>query len=248
MRGLDRFAAIASIIGLAISIISWFLSDWRTASLVLAAFILLLAILYLSHFALRNLKKLLIAQVKEILIDGVNEQTGTKTKMGWNEFYSLVDNLAFQLVEEQNWAPDLMIAMDGGGVTVAGQLLEVYRFHFTPPKIVQLFNPRILLRKNEGEGQSKGTTELRRDPDKGSGVGFHPESPQLPDLAGMNVLIVDSLVVSGATLAFMREEILNKGAREVKTAVAVQKIDVKPLLKPNFVGGRSNKELPRDFL
>ncbi|MFX0133022.1 MAG: phosphoribosyltransferase family protein [Candidatus Hodarchaeota archaeon] len=243
-KKIDRIASIASVVGLAISVLTWFYTDWRLTSIISGSLVFVIISFYIFRAIIRTFKKLIIGHTKNILLEAIGELLGFDSKMSWYEFYSFVDSLTHNILEDKNWIPDWIIAMDGGGLSVAAKLLEVYRFEVTPSRIVNRFNARVLYQKTEGEGSSKGTSELRNEFDKGNGVSLHPNCSTLPNLENCNVLIVDSQIVSGTTMDFMKKMILDKGAREVKTAVAVKRPKIKQKIRADYFGGISEKKFP----
>jgi hypoxanthine phosphoribosyltransferase len=113
-------------------------------------------------------------------------------EIGWAAFGEVIRALAARIAER--FRPDVVIGVAKGGVFVGGALSGPLGADFHP----------IRLQKR------------RRDP-----APLPVPLPQLPDLSGRRVLVVDDVASSGATLARARALARKAGARDVKTAVLV---------------------------
>jgi len=166
-----------------------------------------------------------------------------KKHMSWTQYYAFVDSMVNQIFADKRWVPDWVVAVDGGGLAAAGLLVEDYRFRSEFEKIVKVVVVNIQYERKVGQN-IVGTLNLRGSKEKGK-VCFAPDSPELPNFNNTNVLIVDAQINSGATLKFLREQVLNHGAREVKTAVAIKRPSGDQQIQPDFVGGIHKLSLPR---
>ena len=163
--------------------------------------------------------------------------------MSWNQFFSFADSMVNQIFTDKDWQPDFLVAVDGGGLTVAGLLVEDYRFREEFNKLIKVIVVNIKYEKQVGQ-DIKGTIRLRKAKKKGV-VGYASEENPFPKFENSNVLIVDAQINSGATLKFLREQILANGAREVKTAVAVKRPHPNRDIEADYIGGFHKLALPR---
>ena len=188
---------------------------------------------------IRNLRQELAKYRKQLAIGNVKN----RKRMGWNQYYAFVDSMVNQVFSDKRWVPDWIVAVDGGGLTAAGLLVEDYRFRSEFQKIVKVVVVNIQYERKVGQN-ILGTINLRKSKEKGK-VCFAVDSAKLPEFKNTNVLVVDAQVNSGATLKYLREEVLACGAREVKTAVAVKRPHSEQQIHPDFVGGIHKLALPR---
>jgi uncharacterized protein len=112
-------------------------------------------------------------------------------EMGWAAFGDVSRTLAARI--GATYLPDVVLGIAKGGVFVGGALAAALGSDFVPVRL----------------------EKRRRDP---APIGT---LPQLPDLRGKRVLVVDDVAASGATLARARALARKAGGREVKTAVLV---------------------------
>lgn len=112
-------------------------------------------------------------------------------EIGWAAFGDVSRSLAAQI--GASYLPDVVLGIAKGGVFVGGALAAALGAEFVPVRL----------------------EKRRRDPAPLEAL------PQLPDLRGKRVLLVDDVASSGATLARARILARQAGGREVKTAVLV---------------------------
>lgn len=207
-------------------------------------------VFYKRYSSLANVTKEQAQEIRTLREEIVkNRQLLTKVskrgrkQMSWNQYYAFVDSMVNQIFADKSWIPDWIVAVDGGGLTAAGLLVEDYRFRSEFEKIVRVVVVSIQYERKIGQNIA-GTTKLRQSKEKGK-VSFVHDSAKLPNFNNTNVLIVDAQINSGATIKFLREQVLNHGAREVKTAIAVKRPHEMQQIQPDFVGGIHKLALPR---
>src|SRR3954470_24902883 len=108
----------------------------------------------------------------------------------------------------------LVLAVMGGAVVFAGQLLPMLRF---PLDFDYVHASRY--------GQAT----------RGAGIEWRVSPPNLAK--GRSVLVLDDILDHGETMAVIRDRILALGAREVLCAVLVEKrLNIQKPIKADFVG------------
>ncbi|MGC4000394.1 MAG: phosphoribosyltransferase [Anaeromyxobacter sp.] len=112
-------------------------------------------------------------------------------ELGWAAFGEVVKTFAGQIAAR--FRPDVVVGIAKGGVFVGAALAVALQADFYPVRIAK----------------------RRRDPQPSAPL------PQLPDLTGKRVLVVDDVASSGATLARGRAVARKAGSRRVMTAVLV---------------------------
>jgi hypoxanthine phosphoribosyltransferase len=125
-----------------------------------------------------------------------------------------IDRVAAEIIEQLRDTEPLVLAVMGGGVVFAGQLLPRLRF---PLEFDFIHVTRY-----------RGTTT-------GGEVGW-PVAPHVP-LQGRTVLVVDDILDEGRTMAAVRTRFLSEGVRAFYSAVLCEK--TLPREKPvraDFVG------------
>ena len=226
---LDAITIIISIVSVAINVFLVFYKRYSSLALVTKN----------QSEEIRHLREE-IARNRKLLTTATKK--GRK-RMTWNQYYVFVDSMVNQVFSDKRWSPDWIVAVDGGGLTAAGLLVEDYRFRSEFEKIVKVVVVNVQYERKVGQN-IMGTVNLRKSKTKGK-VCFAPDSAKLPNFNNTNVLIVDAQINSGTTIKFLREEALASGAREVKTAVAVKRPHESQQIQPDFVGGIHKLALPR---
>lgn len=130
------------------------------------------------------------------------------------EIARAVDRVAAQIVAQLHDTEPLVLAVMGGGIVFAGQLLPRLRF--------PLEFDFIHVTRYRG-----GTT---------GGEVHWPVAPHMP-LRDRTVLVVDDILDEGRTLAAVRERFLSEGVRAFYSAVLCEKLlpQQKPV-RADFVG------------
>ena len=127
-----------------------------------------------------------------------------------------VRRVAGEIEAKLGGAYPLVLAVMGGAVVFAGQLLPMLRF---PLDFDYVHASRY------------GSAT------RGSGIEWRVSPPSLVN--GRAVLVVDDILDHGETMAAIRARLLELGARSVHSAVLVEKIlDVKKPIHADFVGLR----------
>jgi hypoxanthine phosphoribosyltransferase len=114
----------------------------------------------------------------------------------------------------RRFRPDVVVGIARGGVFVGEALAAALGAEFHPIRLAK----------------------RRRDPSLP-----RPPLPELPDLHDRKVLVVDDVASSGATLARARALSRKNGARDVRTAVVVERR--RGDSRPNFAALRTDDEV-----
>ncbi|HYG67481.1 MAG TPA: phosphoribosyltransferase family protein [Anaeromyxobacteraceae bacterium] len=149
-------------------------------------------------FALRRLKVPAKAGAKKSAV----------REIGWAAFGDVSRGLAARIGE--SYLPDVVLGVAKGGVFVGGALAAALGADFYPVRLEK--------RRRDRAGAARGPAHRGLAPDGRQAI---EALPQLPDLRGKRVLVVDDVAASGATLARARALARKAGGREVKTAVLV---------------------------
>jgi uncharacterized protein len=134
---------------------------------------------------------------------------GAVREIGWAAFGDISRTLAARIGE--SFLPDAVLGIAKGGVFVGGALAAALGAEFFPVRLEK--------RRRDHVSPARGPAPLRGI----AADGRHAIEalPQLPELRGKRVLVVDDVAASGATLARARALARKAGGREVKTAVLV---------------------------
>ena len=132
------------------------------------------------------------------------------------EVQAAVDRLAAEIQSTLSEAYPLVLAVMGGAIVFAGQILPKLRF---PLDFDYIHASRY------GAATRGGGLEWRVTPPK--------------DVAGRDVLVLDDILDAGDTMAAIRARLLELGARSFRCAVLVEKELNKPKpIRADFVGLR----------
>ncbi|MGQ0651787.1 MAG: hypoxanthine-guanine phosphoribosyltransferase [Betaproteobacteria bacterium] len=132
------------------------------------------------------------------------------------EVQAAVRQLASEIERKLGEAYPLVLAVMGGAVVFAGQLLPLLRF---PLDFDYVHASRY------------------GDATRGTEVAWRVSPPEL--VRGRTVLVLDDILDQGQTMAVIRERLLELGAKAFYCAVLVEKVlDVKKPLAADFVGLR----------
>lgn len=112
-------------------------------------------------------------------------------RVSWEDFDALCRKLALMV---QAYDPQVIIGIAKGGVVPAAVLASILRREFYPIRLSRRHDDQVV----------RDTPELLLGPP--------------PTIAGQRVLLVDDIVVGGATLALARQACLDQGAAQVRTA------------------------------
>jgi hypoxanthine phosphoribosyltransferase len=135
---------------------------------------------------------------------------------GAEEVQAAVRRIATDIEQRLSGAYPLVLAVMGGAVVFAGQVLPLLRF---PLDFDYIHASRY------------GAAT------RGAGVDWKVTPPGLAK--GRNVLVLDDILDHGETMSVIRERLLDLGATGFHCAVLVEKILDKPKpIKPDFVGLR----------
>jgi hypoxanthine phosphoribosyltransferase len=135
---------------------------------------------------------------------------------GAEEVQAAVRRVATEIEQRLSGAYPLVLAVMGGAVVFAGQVLPLLRF---PLDFDYIHASRY------------GAAT------RGAGVDWKVTPPGLAK--GRNVLVLDDILDHGETMNVIRERLLDLGATGFHCAVLVEKILDKPKpIKPDFVGLR----------
>ena len=135
---------------------------------------------------------------------------------GAEEVQAAVRRVATEIEQRLSGAYPLVLAVMGGAVVFAGQVLPLLRF---PLDFDYIHASRY------------GAAT------RGAGVDWKVSPPGLAK--GRNVLVLDDILDHGETMNVIRERLLDLGATGFHCAVLVEKILDKPKpIKPDFVGLR----------
>ncbi|MBK9518401.1 MAG: phosphoribosyltransferase [Anaeromyxobacter sp.] len=115
-------------------------------------------------------------------------------ELGWAAFGEVVRTLAAEI--GQRFRPEVVVGIAKGGVFAGGALAAALQAEFLPLRL----------------------ESRRRD-----AAPLPAAGPQLPDLSGKRVLVVDDVASTGSTLRKGRALCRASGAREVRTAVLVKR-------------------------
>jgi hypoxanthine phosphoribosyltransferase len=133
---------------------------------------------------------------------------------GADEIESAVQRLAGEIRGKLGESYPLVLAVMGGAVVFAGQILPRLRF---PLDFDYIHATRYGL-------ATRGTQIQWR------------VSPS-PDIAGRAVLVLDDILDGGDTMAAIREKLLGLGAKSFHCAVLVEKkLKIEKPIRPDFVG------------
>ena len=118
---------------------------------------------------------------------------------------TLADEIAKGLRSE-NWQGTgfVAIAVLEGGFRFSADLLRALKAHGLSPAL-----HFITLQSYFATAQSSGQVNILRDLEQ--------------DIQGQNVLIVDDILDSGGTLSFLRALLYARGAKNIKTAIMIEK-------------------------
>jgi hypoxanthine phosphoribosyltransferase len=135
---------------------------------------------------------------------------------GAEEVQAAVRRVATEIEQRLAGAYPLVLAVMGGAVVFAGQVLPLLRF---PLDFDYIHASRY------------GAAT------RGAGVDWKVSPPGLAK--GRNVLVIDDILDHGETMAVIRQRLLELGATGFHCAVLVEKVLDKPKpIKPDFVGLR----------
>lgn len=133
----------------------------------------------------------------------IKHQHKGRYEISWEKFGSLCKELALKIAEE--FTPECVVGVSKGGLPLATVLASIFR--------VDLYPVRLSYRETDRE--------------------IHPSPrwsvPVTDKIRRKKVLLVDDISISGKTLNIAKEEILKKGAKEVRTvSLSVHTHCVKP--------------------
>lgn len=117
----------------------------------------------------------------------------------------LADEIAKSLRSE-NWQGTgfIVLAVLAGGFRFCADLLRALKAHGLSPTL-----HFITLQSYFAQAESSGQVSIVRDLEE--------------DIQGQNILIVDDILDSGGTLSFLRDLLHARGARNIKTAIMIEK-------------------------
>jgi hypoxanthine phosphoribosyltransferase len=131
-----------------------------------------------------------------------------------DEVQAAVERVAAEIDGRLRDAYPLVLAVMGGAVVFAGQILPKLRF---PLDFDYIHASRY------GSGTRGASIEWRVTPPKG--------------VEGRNILVLDDILDGGDTMAAIRERLLALGAKSFHCAVLVEKVlDVKKPIAADFIG------------
>jgi hypoxanthine phosphoribosyltransferase len=135
---------------------------------------------------------------------------------GADEIRAAIATVAARIERELASDYPLVLAVMGGAVVFAGQLLPLLRF---PLDFDYIHATRY------------GAAT------RGAGIDWRVAPPA--DVKGRHVLVLDDILDHGATMAAIRDRLLELGAKSFRCAVLVEKdLDVQRPIKADFVGLR----------
>ena len=132
------------------------------------------------------------------------------------EVQAAVDRVAAEIGERLRDAYPLVLAVMGGAIVFAGQILPRLRFPLD-------FDYLHASRYGSSRTQGSSAIEWRGAPPQG--------------IVGRNVLVLDDILDGGDTMAAIRDRVVELGAKSFQCAVLVEKVlnRQKPI-RPDFVG------------
>jgi len=135
--------------------------------------------------------------------------------ISWNKLQHLVQSLA-QIIEEDNFHPDILVAISRGGFIPARILCDQLRIQRLTCIQIEYY---------------KGINDVKKEPN----LIF----PLNADINGLHVLIVDDVSDSGKSMIAATSHIKNQGAKTVKTS----SVHIKPWTKfiPDYYSEKVNK-------
>jgi hypoxanthine phosphoribosyltransferase len=133
---------------------------------------------------------------------------------GADEIESAVQHLAGEIRRKLGESYPLVLAVMGGAVVFAGQILPRLRF---PLDFDYIHATRYGLAT------------------RGTQIQWRVSPP--PDIEGRAVLVLDDILDGGDTMAAIREKLLGLGAKSFHCAVLVEKkLEIGKPIRPDFVG------------